>query len=123
MIDGRLPRLHRSDEILVTHAWAGTFGVGVGDELDLVLTSGQGGPSQARQPPDDGPVDHMSVVGVKLAPGADVDGITAVLSLPSSRDKPRTVTTRSCWASRHWTSWGGPWVTPSRSTPAAALAR
>lgn len=78
VIEGRLPRPDRSDEILVTHNYAETFGVGVGDQLDLVLPSGDGGPAAGEATAADGPVAPVTIVGIgvlstQVVPVSDLD--------------------------------------------------
>ena len=64
VVAGRLPGLDRSDEILVTHRYAETFGVGVGDELALVRPSPGGAPAAGEATAEEGTVAHARIVGV-----------------------------------------------------------
>lgn len=87
VLDGRLPRRDRSDEILVTDRYARTFGVGVGDRLDLVLYSGGGTPAVGRVTAADGPVISATIVGVGslatgIVPVSDLEAAPTILAPP-----------------------------------------
>lgn len=87
VLDGRLPRRHRSDEILVTDRYARTFGVGVGDRLDLVLYSGGGTPAVGQVTAADGPVISATIVGVGslatgIIPVSDLEAAPTILAPP-----------------------------------------
>ena len=86
VVEGRLPHPARSDEVLVTHSWADTFGARMGDELDLVR-AGDGGVA-GRITGDDGPVAHATVVGVgvlaaEVVPISDLDAVPRVIAGPA----------------------------------------
>jgi hypothetical protein len=86
VVDGRLPHPDRSDEVLVTHSWAETFGSRPGDELDLVR-SGEGGVA-GRITGGDGPVARATVVGVgvlaaEVVPISDLDAVPRVVAGPA----------------------------------------
>jgi hypothetical protein len=87
VVEGRLPRRGASDEILVSHGYADTFGVGVGDELDLVLVGDDQVPA-GEATADDGPVVHTTVVGVgvltsQVVPVSDLDAAPIVVTSPA----------------------------------------
>ena len=86
VLAGRLPDAGRSDEILVTHAWAETFGVRVGDELELVRAPDGG--AAGRVTAADGPVARARVVGVgvpaaEVVPVSDLDAVPRVVAGPA----------------------------------------
>jgi ABC-type lipoprotein release transport system permease subunit len=88
VIEGRLPGVDRTDEILVTHTYAQAFGVGVGDELDLVLPAGDAIPAAGEATAADGPVAHVTIVGVgvrpdQIVPLSDLDRAPSIVASPA----------------------------------------
>lgn len=88
VLDGRLPRRDRSDEVLVTKSFADTFGVGVGDRLDFASQSDNGALVAGSTTPADGPVIHATVVGVgarasEIVPVSDLDAAPSILVPPA----------------------------------------
>lgn len=88
VIEGRLPRVDRADEVLVTHAYVQTFGVGLGDELDLVLHSAEATPPAGEATAADGPVAHVKIVGVgvlpsQVVPVSDLERAPSIVASPA----------------------------------------
>lgn len=87
VLDGRMPNPGRSDEILVTKSYAETFGVGVGDRLDLVVYAGDGAPAAGKVTPTDGPVIGATIVGIgalatQIVPVSDLEAAPTILAPP-----------------------------------------
>jgi len=89
LAEGQLPGRDRSDEVLVSQSYAETFGVGVGDELDLVIPSSGGGPPAAGEATAaDGPVAHARIVGIgvlasQVVPVSDLDRAPRMMASPA----------------------------------------
>jgi FtsX-like permease family len=101
VVEGRLPRRGASGEILVSHGYAETFGVGVGDELDLVLVGDDSVPA-GEATADDGPVVHTTVVGVgvlasQVVPVSDLDAAPTVLPSPALIEQHASDPERWCY--------------------------
>lgn len=87
VLQGRMPDPGRSDEILVTKSYAETFGVGVGDRLDLVLYNGDGAPAAGEVTAADGPVVRATIAGIgalttQIVPVSDLEAAPTILAPP-----------------------------------------
>lgn len=87
VLDGRPPRPDRSDEVLVTKSYADTFGVRVGDRLDLVLHNGDSVPVAGEVAAAGGPVIRATIVGIgalttQIVPVSDLEAAPTILAPP-----------------------------------------
>ena len=88
VLEGRLPRPDRSDEILVTDRYADTFGVGVGDRLELVLPRGDRIPAVGEVTAADGPIIPATIVGIgtlatQIVPVSDLEAAPIIVAPPA----------------------------------------
>lgn len=87
LLEGRLPRPGRSDEVLLTQGYAEAFGGRVGDELDLVVPR-QSNPPAGEATAADGPVVHATIVGIgvpatQVVPLSDLDAAPTLVAGPA----------------------------------------
>jgi len=87
VIAGRLPRADRSDEVLVSHSWAKTFGVGVGNDLTFVKPPGSAGPASgagtAAEPVGRARIVGVGVFGAEVVPLSDLDRAPRIFAGPA----------------------------------------
>lgn len=87
VLEGRLPRADRPDEVLATQRYAETFGGRVGDEVELVLPR-ESNPPAGDATGADGQVIHVTIVGIgvpatQVVPLSDLDGAPTLVAGPA----------------------------------------
>ena len=102
VLRGRMPHRDRNDEVLVTDRYADTFGVRIGDRLDLVLHSGDGAPVVGEVTGADGPVISARVVGIgtlatQIVPLSDLEAAPTIVAPPGLAERYAPDQERWCY--------------------------